>query len=68
MSAYVISEISYLGHSYKIAQGSCSAFIYRKHRKFRGVINFAVFADATIPRNLILDQQFTQLYWYSNRL
>ena len=27
---------------------------YRKLRKFRGVINFVVFADTTIPRNLIL--------------
>ena len=26
---------------------------YCKHRKFRGVINFVVFADARIPRNLI---------------
>ena len=25
---------------------------YRKRRKFRGVINFVVFTDATIPRNL----------------
>ena len=34
---------------------------YRKRRKFRGVINFVVFADATILRNLILGQQFTQV-------
>ena len=27
---------------------------YRKRRKFRGVINFVVFADTSIPRNLIL--------------
>ena len=54
---------------------------YHKHTKFRGVINFVVFADATIPQNLILawwvainpykefqvNQQFTQLYWYSYR-
>ena len=32
---------------------SCN-IVYRKHRKFRGVVNFVVFADATIPRNLIL--------------
>ena len=41
------------------------AAVYRKRRKFRGIINFVVFADATIPRNLILGRQFTQLYWYS---
>ena len=36
--------------------------LYRKRRKFRGVFNFVIFADATIPRNLILGQrQFTQL-------
>ena len=35
---------------------------YRKRRKFWGVFNFVIFADATIPRNLILGQrQFTQL-------
>ena len=34
---------------------------YRKRRKSRGVINFVVFADATIPQNLILGQQFTQM-------
>ena len=28
--------------------------VIRKRRKFRGVINFVVFADTTIPRNLIL--------------
>ena len=28
--------------------------MYRKRRKFRGVINLVVFADTTIPRNLIL--------------
>ena len=27
---------------------------YRKRRKFRGVIIFVIFADTTIPRNLIL--------------
>ena len=26
---------------------------YHKRRKFRGVINFVVFADSTIPGNLI---------------
>ena len=34
---------------------------YRKHRKFQGVFNFVVFVDATIPQNLILSQQFTQM-------
>ena len=28
--------------------------LYRKRRKFQGVINFVVFADATIPQNLFL--------------
>ena len=40
---------------------ACFTSFYRKRRKFRGVINFMVFADATIPRNLILGQQFTQM-------
>ena len=35
--------------------GICIFIItYRKRRKFQGVINFVVFADTTIPRNLIL--------------
>ena len=34
---------------------------YRKRRKFRGVIDFMVFMDATIPWNLILGQEFTQM-------
>ena len=38
-------------------------YVYCKRRKFRGVINFKVFADATIPQNLFLGQQFTQLYY-----
>ena len=38
-----------------------NGFTYRKRRKFRGVINIVVFADDTIPRNLILSQQFTQV-------
>ena len=31
---------------------------YRKYRKFRGVINFMVLIDATIPQNLILGQVY----------
>ena len=31
---------------------------YCKRRKFRGVINFVVFANATIPRNLILGGRY----------
>ena len=31
--------------------------VYCKRRKFQGVINFVVFADATIPQNLILGQR-----------
>ena len=30
--------------------------VYHKRRKFRGVINFVIFADARIPRNLIFMQ------------
>ena len=39
----------------------CISAMYRKRRKFQGVINFVVFVDATIPRNLILGQEFTQM-------
>ena len=46
---------------------SWSTEIYRKRRNFWGVINFMVFADATIPRNLIPGRQ-VQTRWINGLL
>ena len=48
-------EMLYICYSLVILNYSSSILYktYHKRRKFRGVINFVVFADATIPQNLI---------------
>ena len=49
--------------------GGIRESMYHKCRKFPGVINFVVFTDTTIPRNLILGQrQFTQLQMDGTRI